>query len=226
LGTTLTNILKNITLNIKEYNMECNEKVYKLLKEFSYEQNIQFALSCLERIRHIYPLFLNSNQYGIEYLIKEIMPKNEFEVLINSVIYELENNALNIEKEHIDKINKKLELLDELLLDDDIESSAESSIFFQIILTIINILEYIQDKDIDSIELCSDNIIKLIGLAKSNEYYKDNQNASDEEVNKYVDFLIDKEIEVQIEIIQKIKTIEEKEKRHKYIENSKIEYKM
>jgi hypothetical protein len=35
LGTTLTSIFKNTTLNTKEYNMECNEKVYELVKNFS-----------------------------------------------------------------------------------------------------------------------------------------------------------------------------------------------
>jgi hypothetical protein len=200
--------------------MECNEKVYVLLKELSYEQNIRFATSCLERIKHLYPLFLDSNQYGVEYLIKEVMPKDEIEISINSAIDELKNVTLNTEKERIDK---KLELFEKLLLDCDIESSTESSIFFQIILTLINILEYIRDKDIDSVELCSDNVIELINQAKSNEYCENNQNASDEEACEYVDFLIDKEVEIQIEIIQKIKNAEAI---LKYIVDNKIEYKI
>jgi hypothetical protein len=200
--------------------MECNKKVYEILPELTYKQNIQFALSCLDRVKHLCPLFLNSNQYGIEYLIKEIMPRDAIELLINTTIQDL-RDPINIKKE---TITNKVELLESLLLDSEEENSTESAIFFQIIITMINTLEYIRDKDINSIGLCSDDIVELINQAKSNEYYINNPNASDEEISEYADLLIDKDVEIQIEIIKKIKNAEDTTEIDKYIENNKIEY--
>jgi hypothetical protein len=113
--------------------------------------------------------------------------------------------------------------MEKLLLDDDIESGIEKQIFFHYVVIIIHILEYIKENKNEYIELCSDGMVEIINQVKSDEYYKNNEKCTDEELERYTDLMIDEEVKKEIEIIKIIKS-GNKEMLNEYIENNKIEY--
>jgi hypothetical protein len=196
--------------------MDCNKIVYDLINSLNVEHNIMFALTCINRLEHLLPLFINSETY-IKYLNKIISKNN----IVNKLTEIKTKTSFN--QMETNEINKSIKLLDKLLLDDDIESGIEKQIFFNYILIIIHILEYINENKKEYIELCSDNVVGIINQVKSNEYYTQNENCTDEELDKYVDLMIEKEIGIEIEIIKIIKN-GNNQMLDNYIINNKIEY--
>jgi len=196
--------------------MECNKIVYDNVKELTIEQNIAFSLSCLNRLSHLPQLFINSEDFGIEYLDK-IIPKNTIENILNDSIRKLTKEPLNIKK--VDLL-KNIKLLEKMLLDDDIESSTEKQIFFYYVLIIIHTFEYIYKKSIEHINLISDAMVEIINQTA----YKENPKLTDTEIIELVDIEIDKEVEKEIKILEIIKT-GNNELLNEYIKNSRVEYK-
>jgi hypothetical protein len=199
--------------------MNCNKTIYDNIKELTMEQNICFSLSCLNRLKHLIKLFINSDTYGINYLNK-IIPKETIENILNDIIKKLYNKPLNINKR---EIKKDIKTLEKMLLDDDIESCTEKQIFFYYIVIIIHILEYILTGEYEYIELCSDASVEIINQTKGHELTKNNPQWTDEEFDKNLDIEIDKEVEKENEIIKIVKAGNEKIL-DEYIKNNKIEY--
>ena len=197
--------------------MDDNKKVYDLINGLDVEQNILFALSCINRIKHLPQLFINTEKYAMEYLDK-IIPKEIIESTLTEII-----DKVHFNKIQSTEIDKTIELLEELLLDDDIESCVLKQLFSYYVLIIINILKYIKENKNEYIELCSDDIREIINQAKSDEYCKKNNKCTDKELNKHIELIIDEEVKKEIEIIKIIKD-GNKELLNEYIKNNKIEY--
>ena len=196
--------------------------VYDTIKSLNPEQNIIFALSCINRIKQLPQLFINSYTYGIEYLDK-IIPKNTIENILNETLDKIIGK--NIKKA---EINKNIELLDKLLLDDDIENRIEKQLFSHYVIILIHILEYINEHNNKYIELCSDNMVEIINQIKGEKYELENNLVGyiyivDDKYDEYVDRFIDEEIKIEMEIIERIKG-GNTEMLDEYIENKKIEY--
>jgi hypothetical protein len=204
-----------------EEKMDRNRKVYDLINDLDVYQNITFALTCVNRLRHLPKLFINSNCYGIEYLNK-IIPKNTIENIIDEIVNEITSGEINTQE-----INEIRKLLDKMLLDDDIENSIEKQLFFYYVVIIIHILEYIKDGKINYIELCSDAMVEIINEIEGKKYSSkmnlDDYYIVDEKMRKYIDKSIDDEINKEIDIIKIIKD-GSKETLNEYLKNNKIEY--
>ena len=200
--------------------MKCNELVYNLVNDLNIEQNIKFASSCINRVKHFLKIFVNKDPFIIEYF-KEIIPENNIENKLNEILNRIFIEPFNIKNDEINKIWIFLEKL--LVDDDDVDSSTEKQLFFYSVLIIIHILEYIKEKDKKCIDLCSDEMVEIINQGKSAEYWKKYPECSDDELEEYVDIMIEDEIKREIEIIKIVKTGNEK-MLNEYIKNNEIEY--
>jgi hypothetical protein len=198
-----------------------NNVMFAAINTLTFEQNIKFALSCINRVKPLTKLFLYSNLHGLKYLEK-IVSVNDIETSINGILDNLMNNRTNILKNNA---RKNMAFLEKLLLDDDIDATLEKQIFFNYIVIIMHTLEYIVDNDCKSIYWCSNAVIEIQDRIKHKECEKNNSQWTDKEISTYVDAEIDKEIEKELEIIQIIKNGNE-ELFEQCIKENILEYKM
>jgi hypothetical protein len=196
-----------------------NGEINELLKELTFEQNINFGLSCINRLKHLPSVFINSDNEGINYL-NEIVPKENIENILNNMVNKLSQIGLS---DSMAEIYESIKLLEKLLIDDEIYNSPEKNIFFYYVVIIIHLFEYIEEKDCKSIYWCSNAVLEILNQIKYDEYLKINKNGNDKEMEGYVDAEIDNEIKKQLEIIKILKE-DDKNKLDNYIENNKIKY--
>jgi hypothetical protein len=196
-----------------------NGEINELLKELTFEQNIVFGFSCINRLRDLPQVFINSDNEGIDYL-NEIIPKESIETVLNDMANNISQQLLN---DNTVEIDENIELLEKLLIDDEIYNSTEKNIFFYYVIIIIHLFEYIKVKDCKSIYRCSNAMLEILNQTKHDEYCKINKNGNDKEMEEYVDMEIDNEIKKQIEII-KLLNENDKNNLNKFIENNKIKY--
>jgi hypothetical protein len=199
--------------------MGFNEEIKDLIKELTAEQNIIFALTCINRLKHLPQLFINSESYGIKHL-DQIIPKNTIENILNEIINKLYNEPLKIKH---NKLNKNIELLEKLLLDDEIETGALKNIFFYYVIIIIHILSYIKNNKYDEIYWCSNAVLEILNQMEYERYNNEHKNCIDSEVLEYVDLMIKNEMGKEKQIIKIIKT-GNKKILDEYIKDNKIEY--
>jgi hypothetical protein len=200
--------------------MTCNELVYALVNELTVEQNIKFASSCINRVKHFLKIFVNKAPFIIAYF-KEAIPENNIENKLREILDRIFIEPFNIEN---DEIDKDIEFLEKLLVDDDeVDSSTEKQLFFYSVIIIIHILEYIKEKDEKYIDLCSDAMVEIINQVKSAEYWTKHPECSDDELYEYVDKMIKDEVKRETEIIEMIKIGNEKTLKN-CIDSSAIEY--
>jgi hypothetical protein len=201
--------------------MKCNEIVYDLINGLSFEQNIMFVLACINRLKHLPKVFINSETYGIKYL-NEIIPKDKIENILNEIVNKIYFNQIKT-----NEIDTDMEILEKLLLDDDIENGIEKQLFFYYVVIIIHIFEYIKGNENKYIKLCSDNVIDIVDHIKFKEYeIKNNLGDNyivDEKMEKYIEQFCDDEVKKEIEIIKIIKG-GDKKILNEYTKNNKIEY--
>ncbi|MDR1316670.1 MAG: hypothetical protein LBK13_07335 [Spirochaetales bacterium] len=201
--------------------MNSNKIIYDSINGLSFEQNIMFALACINRLKHLPQVFINSETYGIEYL-NGIIPKDKIENILNEIINKIYYNQIKI-----NEIDADMEILEKLLLDDDIESGIEKQLFFCYVVIVIHILEYIKENKKEYIELCSDNMIEIVDYIKCKEYETKNNLEDyyilDEKMEKYLEQFCADEVKKEIEIIKIIKS-GNKEMLNEYIKNNEIEY--
>jgi hypothetical protein len=197
--------------------MDENKIIYDLLNGLNIEQNIIFALNCINRTKHLPRLFINTEKYAMEYLDK-IIPKDNIENTLNDIINKIYFN--NIQSNEIDKT---IELLEELLLDDEVENGTLKQLFSHYISLIIHTIQYIKGNESKYIRYCSDEVEEIVNQAKAAEYYTKNKGCTDGELNKYVKLMIKNELKKQIEIINIIKN-GNRETLNEYTENNKTEY--
>jgi hypothetical protein len=93
------------------------EKIYDSINSLSFEQNIMFALACINRLSHLPQLFINSKTYGIEYL-NEIIPKDKIENILNEIINKIYYNQIKT-----DETDAEIEILEKLLLDEYVNNN-------------------------------------------------------------------------------------------------------
>jgi hypothetical protein len=201
--------------------MDFNKLINKAVDELTFEQNIQFALSGINRVKPLTKLFLCSDLNGLKYL-ENFISIEEMETGINDIINYITNYPENIGQNNI---YENITFLKKLLLDDEIEAATEKQIFFWYVIIIIHILEYILHKNCKSIYWCSNAIIEIINQTKYDECKNNNSQWTDGEIVKYVDNEIDKEIGKEIEIIKIIKT-GNKKLLEEYVINNMLEYKI
>jgi hypothetical protein len=198
--------------------MSCNDKVYDLIETLNNKQNKKFCLTCLYRLKHLLELFIKSDSFAAKYLDK-IIPLNTIENELDKIIDKIYLNQIQN-----NDIDKNIYFLEKMLLDDDdYGNETEKAIFSYYVIILIHILEYIRENDNKYIKLCSDDMVEIINQAKFMEYHTKNTNCSDEEMEKYVDLIIDEEVEKEIKIIEIIQNGTD-ETLEKYIEKNKIEY--
>jgi hypothetical protein len=196
-----------------------NDEINELLKGLTFEQNIDFCFSCINRLRHLPQMFINSDNGGIDYL-NEIIPKENIENVLNDIVNKISKILLN---DNTVETDENIKFLEKLLIDDEIYNSTEKNIFFYYIIIIIHLFEYIKERDCKSIYWCSNAILEILNQTKYDEYCKINKNGNDKEMEEYVDMEIDNEIKKQIEIIKLLKE-NDKNKLNNFIENNKIKY--
>jgi hypothetical protein len=198
--------------------MKCNECVYDLVNELTIEQNIKFVFSCINRVKHFLKIFVNKDRFIIEYF-KEIIPENNIENKLDEILNRIFIEPFNIKN---DEIDKNIEFLEKLLVDDDdVDSSTVKQLFSYSVIIIIHILKYIKENDKKYIYLCSDAMVEIINQGKSAEYHKKYPECSNDKLMEYADIMI--EDEIKMEIIKIVKTGNEK-MLNEYIKNNKIEY--
>jgi alpha-N-acetylglucosamine transferase len=104
------------------------------------------------------------------------------------------------------EIDKTINFLETMLLDDDdYGSETEKTIFSYYVIIIIHTLEFFKENESKYINMCSDCMIEIINQAKFDEYNSQNKNCSEKELTEYVDEMIDEE--VKKEIIKKFTTL-------------------
>jgi hypothetical protein len=178
--------------------MDCNEKVYELIKELSREQTIYFGITCVTRVLHLYKLFDESEDSKY---VESIIPKKErYNTIISVVDYIKKGKRYDSSK-----IEQYIEKLETLVPDDeDVGGGVEASVAGYIITSIIAILEFIQG-DKESIFWCSDSMIESLNQMKLDELYEKYPDFSDEKIEELVNIIFEKEVEIEIEIIDMIK---------------------
>jgi hypothetical protein len=198
--------------------MGFNDKMDNLIKELTFEQNVAFALTCINRLKHLPCIFINSETYNI--YLNKIISKDKIENILNEIIGKINNKPLEIKH---NEIEKKIKLLRKLMIDNEIDSSVISQIFLYYIIIIAHTLEYIRSSNHKEIWHCSNAVVEIINQAEYEKYNKENKNCDDDKAISYVDLMIDNEIERQEHIIGlikngNIKTLDE------YVKGNKIGY--
>jgi hypothetical protein len=197
-----------------------NDRIRGLINELTFEQNKNFCFSCINRLKHLPHLFINTDNEGMNYL-NEIFLGKDIENIINDMVNKLSKIFLD---DDIEEMDKNIKLFKRVLLDDEeTYNSTEENIFFYYVNIIIHLFEYIKEKNCKSIYWCSNAIIEIISQIKYDEYCKINKNGKEKEALEYVDMEIEYEIDRQMEIIELLKENDEK-KLNDYIENNRIEY--
>jgi hypothetical protein len=200
--------------------MGFNDKMDNLIKELTFEQNIAFALACINRLKHLPCIFVNSKTYEI--YLNKIIPKNKVENVLNEIIKKINTKPLEIKH---NEIEKKIKLLKKLLIDNEIDNSIASQIFIYYIIIITRTLEYIISNNHNEILRCSNAVVEIINQTEYEKYNKENKNSDDDKAINHVDIMIDNELEKQEHIIGLIKT-GNMQTLDEYIKGNKIEYKV
>lgn len=188
-----------------------NEKqIKKLLEILSKEQLISFGLSCVDRTIHLY-------QEMEESLGK--LPKSKNYDAIISILDFVKKDIQFADKRKINAQIRKCENILEYLDDSD-------EAWFPILYigeSIISIMNYYLDDNIEEILTCSENNLELINQLKSDEYTNTiNSDASDKEIEDYLEKFYAKEFQIEAQIIDMIKRNVSKDELDKFISNNKI----
>lgn len=196
--------------------MECNSKVYSLIKKITREQKIQFGIFSIRRVVGIYEQFEKSEDSEI---VNTEIPQGERYNLLISIIKYLQDN-----KEYDkDKIKHYIDLLESLVTDDEDDGNSTGlTIAGYVITGTIAVLEFIQNDDVKRIFWCSDSIIEIMNQVKSEEYYSKYPDYSDDEIEKLVDASIDDEVKIEKEIITMIQSDLGMEELEQYIEKNLV----
>jgi hypothetical protein len=211
--------------------MNDRKTVSNLIGDLTFEQSMQFAIACVNRIQCFTKLFLNVNLEKYFASLEDVISKDKFEKRMNTIIYDLnhyQSGDFDGQK-HRDLLSHFL--IDDILLVDHVETveDIEDSIIFTLSHIFSSILDYIywhdcmhlNENDVWHIGSCSEY---LISIAKDNykisKFGKYHQDQYEEEIKE----AIDSEIKKQIIIIKMIKE-GDKKLLHEYIEENKFEYK-
>ena len=179
----------------------------KNLENLDYEENIAFALSCIFRQRHLPQLFINSKTWGIEE-INKIFPKNKIKDKLDEIIDKVKLKQTN-------EIDADLDILKKFLLDFDDENSIEYSLFFNYVCTIIYLLEYLKDNNIEKINYLKNLIIESVDVIE-----ECGSEIVDKKMASILKEFIDAEKEREVEITRLIKN-KDYEKLHEFVYNKK-----
>ena len=198
-----------------------NGETKKLINELSFEQNITFALTCINRLKQLPKIIINSGTYAIQYLeeTQNISP-NTIENILNEITDKINKETLDIKN---DEIEEKMEMLEKLCVDTEEDGSTEGTLFLNYLIILRHILLYIKDRNCEDIYWCSNNFIDIVDAMEYEKYYKGNENCDDKKIDKYIDLMTKNEMEKQRQII---KIIKEGHKKIlvEYVEENKIEY--
>ena len=84
-----------------------NGEIKQLVKELTFEENLNFALSCINRLKHLLQCILNSDTYALQYL-EEIqnISRESIEKILNELSEEINSESLNISSKAINEKDK------------------------------------------------------------------------------------------------------------------------
>lgn len=176
-----------------EHKKVTEKDIENLLKDLSKKQLIQFAVSCIERVVYIYEMI---EKRKVEY------PDNKGYNSICSILsFIKEDIAFFNEDEivmHIYICNEIIGNLEDL--DDD---------WFPVICiiqSIIDVLNFCIHEDVYNIFSCVENNLEIINQLKSDEYVNTiNSEATDDEMQNYLQNYFDKELFIDFKSLKLIK---------------------
>ena len=197
-----------------------NNEIKELVKDLTFEENLTFALTCINRVKHFPKYLLNSDTYAIQY-IEEIhdIPRKNIIPILDEIVNKININPLEIKN---NEIIEKIEVLDKLCVHSDEDGSIENSLFLNYLIILHYTLMYIKEKKYENIYWCSNNTIEMVDTMEYNRFCKKNKSCNDKEIYDYLDIIGKNEVEKQKEIIETIKrnqiTLNE------YIERNMIDF--
>jgi vacuolar-type H+-ATPase subunit I/STV1 len=198
--------------------MEGDKIIYTELDKLTFDQKIIFGLSCIKRIIHLYTVFENSESITS---LETPIPKDKIYDMLTVNIEYISRISEN-SKCDIKLLDRKIKLLETLLIDSEEDNSIEAIILFQIVVIMIDLLEYIKEKDDEKVQYCTENMIELINQIKGDELLKKYPKKTDEEIDQLLDTLFEEEYEVESVIVEIIKN--DVNKLEEYIRENKIRY--
>ena len=182
---------------------EYNSEIKKLVNELTFEENLNFALSCINRLKHLPHCIINSGTYALQYLEEvENISKEAIEKTLNELSEEVNNESLNISNK---AINEKIKILDKLMVDTEEDGSTAGGVFLNYLIIMQHILSYINEKTYENVYWCSTQLLEIIDAIEHEKYYIENESCVDKEASKFVDLILEKEMEKQKQIIKIIR---------------------
>jgi hypothetical protein len=181
--------------------MEVNQEVLKSIKSLEFEQKMLFGISCSLRGLELYKLF---DFMIVEEKLEPLIDGDKgFDLLKKIVNYSYEL-VFKKEKEDVGRIKEYIKLSYDLMPDDDIYGSVEASLAQYVASSIAYNLEFYSRQEDKYVNWCSDSSIEIVNIIGSEKFSQDNPDISNDD---FLEPYFEKEIEVQLQIIDSLRDI-------------------
>jgi hypothetical protein len=178
--------------------MEVNKLVLENIKQLVFKQQMLFGLSCVDRCIEMYKLF---DKMVIEEKLEPLVPNNNGFEILNEILNEGYNLIDNIEIEDNDKIQQYVKQCYELAPHDEDYGDIQTTIAQFAANSLAYSLKFYLEKDLKYLNWCSDSVIEIINIIESEKFYESNP---DDDAEKHLDICFEKEVKIQMEVIQTI----------------------
>lgn len=179
--------------------------VFENLHQEDFNIQMRFLLTCLGRVKQLYHKFSievnnDSADYSAKFKSGEIKINNLYDEML-AILFSDPSRKLNIEADDFYVLAPSYEEY----------STADAAIAVQIALMCSSMIEFYNNKDLESISEVIMNMEEIINILKSQEYDEQDLESSIKKMDRdeYIDFAINKEEEQNIiDFLKRNETLE------------------